>query len=397
MFSKNPGVYYRTSLPTISGDFHSQLDDCIRSLKALSQELDADLFKLVVFHDPVSEDENVQRIHHTKRLLGKYFPGKCPTFCLVCHLPLPPHSVSTEAGFIKKGSCNIVYKSLGDYHYVVLEQPGFRELWASGLGGYSNVKSYEESAVGAFEAVHALLEAENMNFNHIVRQWNYIGGILHDNVVSRSHTINYQIFNEIRHQYYQRYRNVKGFPAATGIGNKFDNVMLEICAIKSMDQDVTTYPIENPNQVNPYQYGQQVLEGSPILEQQVKHPPEFERAKLVVTPNQIRLFISGTASIIGQETIGIGDVEKQTLCTIGNIEKLTHVEHVRKIYPSLPPGAFAYCLIRVYVKEVRDLKKTMSICQQKFINAPISYVVTDICRSGLLVEIEGEMLFRPTV
>lgn len=61
----------------------------------------------------------------------------------------------------------------------------------------------------------------------------------------------------------------------------------------------------------------------------------------------------------------------------------------------LPQGRFEYSIIRVYVKEVRDLKKTISICRQKFRNLPVSYVVTDVCRGELLVEIEGELLFHP--
>jgi hypothetical protein len=394
MFSKNPEVFYRTSLPTITGEFYAQLDDCIKSLKAIAQELDADLFKLVVFHDLACEDENLQRNNYTRNVLVESFPGKCPTFVLVCQSPEAPYAVSAEAGFVKRGSCRTVFRNLENIHYVVMEWSGFRELWASGLAGKNNVKTYAESAVGAFDAAHAVLEAEKMNFNQIVRQWNYIGGILHDNVVSMSHTINYQIFNEIRHQFYQQYRTETGFPAATGIGSNSDKVILEICAVQADSQDLKTYAIENPDQVNPYQYGQQVLEGVPILSQQVKHPPEFERAKLVIMRDYIRLFISGTASIIGQETIGIGEIEKQTLCTISNIEKLSDFDHIKKTYPLLPAGSFEYSFIRVYVKEKSDLKRTKSICRQKFRDIPISYIVTDICRSGLLVEIEGEMRFR---
>lgn len=395
MNSKNPEIFYRTLLPTMIGDFYSQLDECITSLHVIAQESDSDLFKLVVFHDPVSEDENLKRNNYTGKLLEKAFTGKCPTFILACQVPIPPFAMSVEAAFVKRGSCHTVFRRQGDHPYVILEQQGYRELWASGLTGKNSAKSYEQSAVGAFDAVHAVLEAEQMNFNHIVRQWNYIGGIIHDHVINRTHTINYQIFNEIRHRYYNQFRTVKGFPAATGIGNKFEDVYIEFCAIQHVEQEIKTYPIENPDQVNPYQYDQQVLEGSPILAQQVKHPPEFERAKLVVLPGQIRLFISGTASIIGQETIGIGDIEKQTLTTISNVEKLADYNHVRKSYPMLPQGSFEYSLIRVYVKEMKDLKRTMSICRQKFRNIPISFVMTDVCRDDLLVEIEGELLFHP--
>jgi enamine deaminase RidA (YjgF/YER057c/UK114 family) len=171
-------------------------------------------------------------------------------------------------------------------------------------------------------------------------------------------------------------------------------VDIDVCAVQSHGQKLVTCAVENPEQLNPYQYDQQVLEGLPILNEKVKHPPEFERAKLLVVEGHVRLFISGTASIIGQETIGIGDIEKQTHCTISNIEKLTDPVNVRKSYPGLKTGRFKYSFVRVYVKDRQDLEAAMSICRQKFGNVPVSYVVVDVCRDELLVEIEGEMIFE---
>ncbi|HJZ41452.1 MAG TPA: RidA family protein [Bacteroidales bacterium] len=392
----SPDIFYRTVLPGITGEFITELDDCIRLLTLIAQEQDADLFKLVIFQDPGSEKELSLREKYASDALNGIFPEKCPSFVLVCHTPEPGFAVSCEAGFVKRGSCRTLFQRAGEYHYVIFEWPGFRELWASGLRKKNDADIFEDSAEGAFDEVHAILEKEGMNFNHIVRQWNYIGGILQHNVICTSLTQNYQIFNEIRHQYFQKFLTTKGFPAATGIGNKFGHVTIDICAFQSMDQELHTFGISNPSQVNAYQYGQQVLVGSPILSHQVKHPPEFERAKLLVSRDQIRLFISGTASIIGQETIGKEDIEKQTLCTISNIEKLTDPENVRRCFPGLPSGSFTYSSLRVYVKQMEDLEITKSVCRQKFGDIPLVYVVADICRDDLLMEIEGEMIFIPT-
>ena len=395
MTFKRPEIFFRAVLPIRSEDFYEELGACLNSLLLMAKETDARVFKLVVFHDPVDEDEDQLHYQYTREAIGRYFPSGCPTWVMTGHAPELGYKVSIEAGFLKSGSCKIAYRQTGVLNYVMLEWPGYRELWASGLRDRNVRESFEQEAESSFKILKSLLESENMNFNNIVRQWNYIGGIVHDNQVSGAETINYQIFNEIRHQYYKKYRTVKGFPAATGIGNRFNHVDIDICAIQATQEELKDFAIENPNQVNPYQYGQQVLLGVPILSQKIKHPPEFERAKLVVTGDLIRLFISGTASIIGQETIGIGDVEKQTYCTIENIEKLTDFHHVRASYPELPQGSFQYNFLRIYIKGRMDLQQVKSICLRKFPNVPMVFVIVDICRDELLLEIEGEMQFVP--
>lgn len=389
----SPVFIFRALLPHRAGDFYSSLDKLMITLKQMAADADAHVFRLVIFHDPADEAEDQLHFQYTRETLYRHFPVGCPTWVLTGHAPEEKHPVSIEAGFVKKGSCSIAYRRTGELNYVMLEWSGFRELWAAGLRDRSVRESFEQEAERSFRILKQLLESENMSLNDIVRQWNYIGGIVHSNQVSGADTINYQIFNEIRHQYYQQYRTVKGFPAATGIGNRFNHVDIDICALQATEEKLKAFAIENPNQVNPYQYGQQVLLGVPILAQKVKHPPEFERAKLVVTGDLIRLFISGTASIIGQETIGIGDVEKQTHCTIENIEKLTACENVRKSYPDLPAGSFQYSFLRVYIKGRMDLNQVKSICLEKFNDIPMIFVIVDICRDELLLEIEGEMHF----
>jgi enamine deaminase RidA (YjgF/YER057c/UK114 family) len=187
---------------------------------------------------------------------------------------------------------------------------------------------------------------------------------------------------------------MKGFPAATGIGNNTQNITLEICAIQA-DDTLIDVAIENPKQLNPYQYGQEVLAGDPIPSQEVKHPPEFERAKLVITPYISRVFISGTASITGQLTIGIGDIEKQTKCTLENIGLLIADETLRKSYPGIPSGKLNFSFLRIYVKYARDVEKVREICEQYYPSVIKTYTVTDVCRDDLLVEIEGELFLDP--
>ena len=151
-----------------------------------------------------------------------------------------------------------------------------------------------------------------MSFDHIVRQWNYIGNILE----IKHGDQNYQVFNEVRSENYKKYRLISGYPAATGVGMMHGGVLLDFHAVKDGDS-TEIRAVDNPDQTRPYRYGQQVLKGV--------QPPQFERAVLKTVNGNSTLFISGTASIIGQDTIGIDDVEKQTLVTIENISRLTNI------------------------------------------------------------------------
>lgn len=394
MFSSGVKFFYKTILPVNPGDFFTELDTCIRKIKEIETQSSSTLFKLAIFHDPSDEDEETMRKRDTGELLQNNFPLRCPAYSLLSQKPVSPWKVSIEAAFIAGNACQIYFRNLDKIPYVVFECAHFKELWAAGISANSVSLQYQKKAIAAFEMIHTLLAKEDMDFNDIVRQWNYLGGITRENKVNEAITSNYQIFNEIRHKFYNTYRKAEIFPAATGIGTKFSQVSMDICAIRTAVNNCKTIAIHNPNQVDAHQYDQQVLEGVPLHSQTKKHPPEFERAVLFTSPDHSRLFISGTASIIGQQTIGVGDIRKQTLTTIANIEQLTQISQLRKCYPLLPQGSFHYSFLRVYVKNQQDLETVIATCNRRFAGIPVSYVVADVCRDDLLMEIEGEMLFN---
>jgi hypothetical protein len=191
---------------------------------------------------------------------------------------------------------------------------------------------------------------------------------------------NYQLFNDIRQYYYGIYKRNSIYPAATGIGMEAGMVTLDFFAVKK-NEAVRITRITNPKQINAYSYGQTVLVGSPIQANELKKAPLFERAKYIGTNEEALVFISGTASILGELTIGINDVNLQNRTTIANVTELTAQENC----PS-------YSYLRVYVKRPEDTGTVREICTQRYGNIPILYVQADVCRDDLLVEIEGEAI-----
>jgi enamine deaminase RidA (YjgF/YER057c/UK114 family) len=106
------------------------------------------------------------------------------------------------------------------------------------------------------------------------------------------------------------------------------------------------------------------------------------------------IFISGTASIIGQDIIGIEDIERQTVVTIDNISKLTDQKRIGQMIASSGKEWGKFILLRVYVKNQHDFAKVKMICSQRFPEVPAIFIQSDICRDNLLVELEAEFLIN---
>ena len=110
----------------------------------------------------------------------------------------------------------------------------------------------------------------------------------------------------------------------------------------------------------------------------------------VLIGDYVTTWISGTASIVNSESVHLGDIEKQTEQTISNIEALISSDNFRR-HGVLNAGAQLSDLakVRVYIKRREDYPKCRAICERYFGGLPTIYAVADVCRSNLLVEIEG--------
>ncbi len=379
---KNYFIY----LPTVPGSIEEEWDQCRKQIMRTMSEGNRPL-KLNIFVDL----PDYQVYLETKEKIGKSvidtFGDQCPTFNITVHPPERPWKVTAEALFIKGDSSEITTKFWQSVPYVVIESKSCKEILGAGLGSGLFQNDTRKAANAAFDHVVSILEKENLSLNNVVRQWNYIGNIL----TVKEGFQNYQIFNEVRSEYYQKYRTIHGYPAATGVGMKHGGVILDFCAVKA-DETVKIKAVNNPNQLNAYEYGQQVLKGLTGKDKSIKHPPQFERALLLENKKRSTLYISGTASIIGQETIGKEDVMEQTVVTIENIKKLTNNERISQLMESSDLVQGKFSLLRVYIKNQEDFGMVRTICNEHFPQVPAVFIEADICRDDLLTEIEAEFL-----
>lgn len=377
---------YSIYLPTIEGSIEKEWEQILEKLIGYSFTGNRFL-KLNIFTN-LPDYETLVRVRELiARSIIDAFGESCPAFSVTIHPPEAPYKVAAEALSVAGDLPQTETRFFHESPYVVIATGHRKEVWGAGL--CSDIWPYDtrKAANAAFDRILKILEQENMTLDNLVRQWNYIGNILQ----IKNGFQNYQTFNEVRNEYYRKYRTVNSYPAATGIGMMHGGVVLDFLAIDSKDA-LKIKPVENPNQINAYEYDQKVLRGLKSRGQTIKHAPQFERALIVINSKVTNLYISGTASIIGQKTIGKGDVREQTIVTIENIKKLTDSERISQLTGGDLNSAGRFSLIRVYIKNSRDFEAVKTICSEHYPGVPAIYIEADICRDDLLVEIEAEFL-----
>lgn len=379
---------YHLFMPEVGGNLFEEWRDCLKQI-IYQRETLLRLVKINVFIDADDEDTYVKVKKEIGRSILNAFGKQGPAFTITVQPPEKPWKVTAEVAYTSADPAAVATKVLNTVPYVVCTTGSGKEVWAVGLGSVLFPSDTRSAAEKAFTDMKAILDAEGMSFNHIVRQWNYIGNILEIN----NKLQNYQVFNEVRSEFYKKYRTIPGYPSATGIGMKLGGVLIDFCAVMT-NEAVLVKPIDNPSQINAYEYSQQVLMGTTEQGKSVKHPPQFERALLLSGKGNSTLFISGTASIIGQDTIGVDDVEKQTRVTFENISKLTDQNRIGQLTGNPDRIEERLILLRVYIRFQKDFGKVKGICQEYFPGVPAIFVEADICRDNLLVEIEAEFLIN---
>jgi enamine deaminase RidA (YjgF/YER057c/UK114 family) len=236
------------------------------------------------------------------------------------------------------------------------------------------------------------LSGVKVRFAQTLRTWFYLGGIVDgDGPYQR-----YAEFNRARSDFFHSIRFGPGtpnknlvrpaYPASTGIGVAGRGVMMSAISVATDRSDVCAVPLENPRQMAAYDYSEDC---SPDR-------PKFSRAMALSCGTTATIFISGTASIIHQQTRHAGNIARQTAEALDNIAALIDEENfARSGLPGLGSSLASLALARVYVKRPGDYAQVRDICDRRLGDVPTVYAVADICRKDLLVEIEGVAFSRP--
>lgn len=279
----------------------------------------------------------------------------------------------------------VEYRIQGDLPYITIEREGCKRLFLSGVTGDVLHQNIREQSHEVFSRIARVLETEGMPVSSIIRQWNYIEKITACDATGHQH---YQDFNDARSLFYNGVEWTTGYPAATGIGTQWGGIMIDVDALLCKDGSVRILGVDNPLQIAAHAYSQNVLLGEKDAALPQKSTPKFERAKAVWKEDHGFVYVSGTAAIRGEQSLeGVG-IEQQTLTTLENIEYLVSRDNLNS--SGIPATENATLItFRVYVKRWEDMEKAKLVVTERYPDLPAIYTLTDVCRSELLIEIEG--------
>ena len=223
-------------------------------------------------------------------------------------------------------------------------------------------------ATRAYREIFAFLDRQG--HPHLLRVWNYLPHIN----ASEQGMERYRRFNLGRHEaFVQSGRDIteENVPAASVLGCGAGPMVIYFLASHARGK-----PIDNPRQMAAYRYPEQYGPRSPI----------FVRAMLAGFGDRQCLLLSGTASIVGHETVHKGDVRQQTHETLRNIRTL-----LQQAYPQGPAGCHEDGIqFKAYIRHAGDIAPIRECLEQEFgAGQHTVYLQSDICRADLLLEIEG--------
>ncbi len=225
-------------------------------------------------------------------------------------------------------------------------------------GAVSLEAAIEAAYLGIFDFL------DRVGFAAPIRFWNYLTAITED----EDGLERYRRFNIGRHQAFSARLRQPLPPAASGVGGCHGP-----SAIYFLAAHEPALTVENPRQISAYAY-------PPIYGPQ---SPSFSRASIhVLGPT---LFISGTASIVGHETLHRDDLRGQIDETIENLGAVIKEAEQKASAPLGEDWAFKIYLHDALYRETVDRAVETAFgpgCRRLFLRG-------DMCRSELLLEIEA--------
>lgn len=242
----------------------------------------------------------------------------------------------------------------------------------------------ERATYLAYEALFRVLD--ELDMRHPLRIWNVVPAINAEQFGSER----YRQFNTGRQRAFQDCGRpvFDSVPAASALGAPVPIEGDAPCAaplvVSFLASRSASAAIENPRQVSAYRYPSQYGPSAPTFARAAAWRGLHQQSS-----TQATLFVSGTASIVGHETVHRGDVIAQLRETLANIDAVLE-EAARNDHGNATLSDLTY---KVYVRDPDDLDALAAIDEtlRARCGSPLRalYLHADICRADLLLEIEA--------
>lgn len=234
-------------------------------------------------------------------------------------------------------------------------------IWASKSLLEDQFTSLEQATSTIYDAL--LMFIYDTGYHHPLRFWNYLPNINFGKGDGEA----YKRFCSARYTAFEQAKiPIKCYPAASAVGHRSKKGL--VVSVIASKLSGSHHP--NPRQMNAFEYPR--IYG--------KKSPSFARATSVMINGLSQLFVSGTASITGHESVCRNDLAGQLGVTHENIEYLVKAH-------AYPQGMQIHSLC-VYLKHHEHLGFVKNWLKNKYPNISAAILQADICRSELLVEVE---------
>ncbi len=269
-------------------------------------------------------------------------------------------------------SCPVTYETVGRFQF---GHDGENLFGCASLPEGDRGQGLDQLTRNAYLELFASLK--HLGYPYLFRIWNYIPRIneMEDGLER------YQAFCYGRNEAFEQ--TVKGFtgilPAATGIAkNTTGSVEIYLLAHKHS----LGIHVENPRQTPAYRYSKKYG----------PKPPSFARATFIPRGRADELYVSGTASIIGSRSVHLDDPVKQCETALENIEILIGRDNLKTYGIDHNFSLRDMDSLKIYYRRACDFEVIRRLCERRFsAGVDRAYIHVNICRSDLLVEIEGSI------
>jgi chorismate lyase/3-hydroxybenzoate synthase len=216
-----------------------------------------------------------------------------------------------------------------------------------------------------------LVQARALGYPHLLRVWNYFPHINRE----PDGLTRYQRFCVGRHQALAE--GLPDFPrtlpAGTAVGTMSGSLKIHFLAARQPGTHV-----ENPRQVSAYEYPRVYGPRS----------PSFARATLRPSISGAHLLIAGTASVVGHVSEHIGEPHQQTLEILHNLNAL--ITHTEQLHGVTRGQWYEQALFKIYIRHPEHFAMVSDILKEQLpSHTQVLYLQGEMCRSELLLEIEG--------
>ena len=273
---------------------------------------------------------------------------------------------------------HVIARPLGSFEAEVWDSPLPVETFASdGIYGARNehvlygtiAVSDGDLAANARTMYRSIIQlARESGYPHLLRLWNHVEGINRES----DGLERYKSFCVGRAEAFAEAGYANGdLPAASGVGTSGGCLSIAFLASRTAGIHV-----ENPRQVSAYDYP---VSYSP-------RSPSFARATVTQFGTAAMIFVSGTSSVVGHETVHVGNVGAQLDETLRNLDEViacaaSRIGRTAKFSDS--------ATAKLYVRNAADADQVAMRVREIAPDTSLLVVEADICRADLLLEIEA--------